>query len=230
LSRSNSGGWVDANNATGGLAADAPDPTDTSPANGIPDYIEDLGAIFENVRSFEVGTRGFLAPPSDLGLPPNDANNRNPDGRYDVFVYKMSPYGYAQPEYLGPETWNDATSFIGIENDFAGFPGTQLGNMQVTAAHEFHHAIQFSYDYQEESWWMETTSTYMEDEVYPAVNDNYNYMPNWFDYCDWYGLKTFDGVHEYGNYIWAKRPRTAGQQVIEGLLALDSISADDLYF
>ena len=48
--------------ADGGQAADAPDLTDTSPANGIPDYIENLGAIFEDVRTFEVTTRGFFAP------------------------------------------------------------------------------------------------------------------------------------------------------------------------
>jgi len=77
--------------------------------------------------------------------------------------------------------------------------------MKVTGTHEFHHASQFTYDVQEEGWWMETTSTYMEDEVYPQVNDNYNYMPRWFEWSDQYSLTTANGWHEYGNFIWAKR-------------------------
>ena len=170
------------NGADGGLAEDAPPLTD-SDADGTPDYIENLGAIFEYVWNFEISNRGFDMPPNDADLPSNDENNRNPDDRYDIFVYDMNPYGYAKPEYLVNETpENDKTSFIAVENDYIGFSGTQLECMQVTAAHEFHHAIQFGYDYEEKGWWMETTSVYMEDEVYPDINDNYQYLYNWFQY------------------------------------------------
>jgi len=222
------------NGADGGLAEDAPPLTD-SDANGTPDYIENLGAIFEYVLNFEISNRGFDMPPNDAGLPSNDANNRNPDGRYDIFVYDMDPYGYVQAEYLVWDTpENDATSFIAVENDYAGFPGTQLGCMQVTAAHEFHHAIQFGYDYEEKRWWMETTSTYMEDEVYPDINDNYQYLHDWFEYSDTYGLETFNGSHEYGNFIFAKRlSEDFGDDVIreiwvecqetDGLTAIDNV-------
>jgi hypothetical protein len=56
-------------------------------------------------------------------------------------------------------------------------PGANgVAALQVTAAHEFFHAVQFAYDYSEDSWFMEGTATWMEDEVYTAVNDNRLYL------------------------------------------------------
>jgi len=188
------------NGEDGGLLKDAPPLTD-SDQDGTPDYIENFADIFENVWNFEINTRGFAQPPTDENQP-NDGNNRNPDNKYDIFVYDMEVYGYTVAEQY-PNS--PSYSYIGVDNDYNGFPTSQTGAMQVTAAHEFFHAIQFYYDVEEESWWMETTSVYMEDEVYPSVNDNYQYLPYWFEYCDIYGLKTFDGIHEYGNFIFAKR-------------------------
>ena len=50
--------------------------------------------------------------------------------------------------------------------------------MQVTAAHEFFHAVQFAYDFYDDSWFMEGTAAWVEDEVYDDVNDNYQYLVN----------------------------------------------------
>jgi hypothetical protein len=191
-----------------GQPADAPDLTDAN-TNGVPDYIESYASYFETSYNKEVTERGFNPPPNDAGQPPNDENNRNPNGKYDVFVYNVgNVYGHTVPEDW-PNT--PSRSFIGVHKDYNWAPpnddpeGDAKGAMKVTAAHEFHHASQFTYHVQEEGWWMETTSTYMEDEVYPAVNDNYNYLADWFDLSDQYGLTTANGWHEYGNFIWAKR-------------------------
>ena len=48
--------------------------------------------------------------------------------------------------------------------------------MQVTAAHEYFHAVQFAYDFFEDGWFMEATATWAEDELYDSVNDNVNYL------------------------------------------------------
>ena len=48
--------------------------------------------------------------------------------------------------------------------------------MQVTAAHEYFHAVQFAYDFLEDGWFMEATATWAEDELYDGVNDNVNYL------------------------------------------------------
>jgi len=165
-------------------------------------YVQTFAEIFDYVWNFEINTRGYPTPPDDTNIPPNNpSENGNPDGKYDVFIYNMAAYGATAPE----QTTAPSISYIRVDNDYEGFPGTQLGCMQVTAAHEFFHAIHFCYDLDEPDWWYETTATYMEDEVYPDVNDNYQYLPDWFQNCDWYGLESIVGLHEYGNFIFAKR-------------------------
>lgn len=185
------------NGSDGGDPIDAVPLNDTD-GNGFPDYVETFAEIFEYVWDMEVNVFGYLPPPSDEERP-NDAYNGNPDNRYDVFIFDMPYYGFADPE-----DWNTSSySYIGVENDYQGFSAPQLEAMQVTAAHEFFHAIQFGYDCHEESWWMETTATYMEDEVYPDVNNNYQYLLSWFAWPD-RGLENTTGLHEYGNFIFAK--------------------------
>ncbi len=220
----------------GGAAADVPDLTD-SDFSGVPDYIEDYASYFETSYGFQTVTRSFSPPPSDAAEP-NDGNNRNPDGRYDVFVYDLGSglYGVTYPKSSTSPTY----SYIDVNKDYNWAPanddpeGSAKGAMKVTAAHEFHHAIQFTYDVQEDVWWMETTATYMEDEVYPVVNDNYTYLDNWFEFSDTYGLTTFNGSHEYGNFIWAKRlSEDFGDDIIydiwvedqtaDGLTAIDNV-------
>jgi hypothetical protein len=190
------------NGTDGGSSVDAVSLQDLD-TNGIPDFVESSGTIFEEVWNFETNTRGFTAPPSDLNEP-NDLNQRNPDGKYDIFIYQMQYYGYAYPEQ-----WpvSPSYSFVAVENDFLGFYTQGLNAMKVTAAHEFFHAIQFFFDCTEENWWIETTATYMEDEVYPNVNHNYRYLPSWFTHCDDYGLTSDPegSLHKYGNFIFAKR-------------------------
>jgi hypothetical protein len=185
------------NGSDGGDPIDAVPLNDTD-MNGYPDYVENFADIFEYVWDMEVNIFGFSAPPSDEERP-NDAYNGNPDSRYDVFIFDMNYYGFADPEQWGNSTF----SYIGVENDYEGFSLGQLEAMQVTAAHEFFHAIQFGYDSHEERWWMETTATYMEDEVFPDINANYRYLPSWFLWPD-RGLENTSGLHEYGNFIFAK--------------------------
>jgi len=183
------------NGSDGGNNADATNPT----------YVQSCANAFEYVRNFEVVTRGFEPPPSDA-TKPNDSNNTNPDGRYDVFIYDMPCYaGYCDWE----GQWTSNSSYIGVSH--------HLGSTNATAAHEFFHAIQLGNYYNvdeepwwEERWWLETTATYMEDEVYPEINDNYRFLPAWFLYSDTLGLETYhwenysEFLHPYGNFIWAK--------------------------
>lgn len=202
----------------GGSDSDAPVLTDTDDHgqgtetfndNNAPDFIENFGVYFEDTYTEEVTNRGYNTFPNDSALL-DDSKNRNPDGnKYDVFVYSIGDglYGTTNPEEYPKST---SYSYIDVNNSYDWAPYNDdpdeiaKGAMKVTAAHEFFHAIQFTYDTKEDSWWMEATSTYMEDEVYPDTNDLHNYMPSWFEQCD-VGLKKTDGSHEYGSFIFATR-------------------------
>ncbi|MBU0533349.1 MAG: hypothetical protein KJ887_00915 [Candidatus Omnitrophica bacterium] len=168
-------------------------------------YAQNISDYFEASYTAEVTTLGYSVPPSDIG-----AVNNGGDARYDVYIFDLGSglYGYTCPEQY-PTT--PSYSYIAVNTDYSWAPvnddpvSDAVGAAKVTAAHELFHAIQFNYDVTEDLWWMETTATYMEDEVYPGVNDNYNYLVYWFDNCDILGLEALVGLHEYGNFIFAKR-------------------------
>jgi hypothetical protein len=145
--------------------------------SGVPDYIEAVATYCDtSLQSHR--DRGYLDPPSDGTL--------GGDATYDVYFEHMDYYGYAVPEAQGPEPWYDWMSYIVLRNNYIGFPpnndpeGDQAGAAKATAAHEFHHAVQFAYDGGDFSWFMELDATYFEDIAFNHVDDNYNYLPSFF--------------------------------------------------
>ncbi|WP_121253671.1 MXAN_6640 family putative metalloprotease [Nocardioides ferulae] len=103
------------------------------------------------------------------------------DDRPDVYLadlYPMGAYGYCtsdQEEFDPPGTY-DVWAYCALDNDYEDFGNTPLENIQVTAAHEYFHAVQFAYDYYEDRWLMEATATWAEDEVYDDVDDSVQYL------------------------------------------------------
>jgi hypothetical protein len=142
---------------------------DGNPAT-IPAFVVDTGTAFENSYSHMRG----------LGYPelPGDGTSGG-DSRFDVYIVNIpGTFGYTSFETRPSET------YIVIDNDFASTPqnldpaGKQKGDIKVTAAHELFHAFQFQFstDVNRSGWWMESSATWMEDEVYPEVKDYLNYI------------------------------------------------------
>jgi len=155
------------------------DPNAISPfdgdGNGTPDYVDNVMTVLEQVWNTEIVTMGYVAPPPD--------GTRGGDSLYDVFLFKLPNdtwYGYALPETPVAAGSKAFTSYLSLRNNYNGFPGTELQNIQVTVAHEFYHAVQFGYNVDEKRWMMEATAAWCEDEVYDDINDNYQYLPLWF--------------------------------------------------
>jgi len=160
------GGHFRIHYATTGV--DAPPSADTN-NNNIPDWIEAVGDSFEAAYNREITAMGYRVPPE---IPCH------------VYLQNMAAFGLTETDTV---TGQSATSFITIENDFAespfqnSIPGNDsahtksLKALQITAAHEFHHAIQFGYNMLFEAWYAEATATWMEDEVYDSVNQLYEY-------------------------------------------------------
>jgi hypothetical protein len=177
--------------------------TDVNPNNGIPDYIDWLADYADSSYQTEVTNLGHLPPPSDF--------SGGGDSRYDIYTENMPYNGYTQPEGAGDRAWADYYSYVSVENNFSGFPpnddpeGDQKGAMKVTVAHEYYHAIQLGYEVNMGSdvWFMEISSTWMEEWAFPLVNDNYNYLSSWFSY-PYYSLHSTSGLHPYAAFIWAK--------------------------
>ncbi|MBI4714758.1 MAG: hypothetical protein HY760_02230, partial [Nitrospirae bacterium] len=77
----------------------------------------------------------------------------------------------------------------------------------VTAAHEFFHVIQFSYDrddrwYYQDGWWLEATATWMEDQVFDETNDYYSDIRRWI-LEPHLSLQSTVNSHAYGSALFA---------------------------
>jgi hypothetical protein len=170
--------------------ASAVAPTDTNPNNGIPDYVDSALAVFDTqVWGQEVDTFGYRAPKSDATSSNNGSSSADLTGaKFDVYLAEIGSkglYGYCTtddphfvPDWDGSYQFFDASAYCVVDNDYAGFPLTPIENLEVTAAHEFFHAVQFAYDWLEDQWFMESTATWMEDEVYDDIDDNLQYLPD----------------------------------------------------
>lgn len=98
----------------------------------------------------------------------------------DIYLADVAPQGYYG--YCAPESGKYvATAYCVLDNDYApsqyGTRNTPLQNLEVTAAHEFFHAVQFAYDVNEDVWFMEASATWAEDQIYTSINDNRQYLP-----------------------------------------------------
>jgi hypothetical protein len=173
-----SGGHFRINYAASG--ADAPPLTDLNPANGVPDWVETVAQTFEQVRAAYVAM-GYRPAPTVAGAP------------YDIYLLDLAPqslYGQTTSAVsLGSAGFTNAySSYIEIDNDYlntlytgaTGGPYSATQSLQATAAHEYHHAIQYGYNIFFDVWFAEATSTWYEDELFDGVNQLYNYVPNWF--------------------------------------------------
>jgi hypothetical protein len=163
---------------------DAP-PLADSNHNGTPDYIETMSKVFEHVYDVENVDLGWKPPKSDgtRGCPgtPTAACT----GKTDVYVKEIGSqgiYGYAAPD---PEQKSyHQYAYLVMDDDynatqFPRYEGDPLQPMEVTAAHEYNHVLQFNYDTAQDTWMFESTATWMEDRVYTDVNDYVQYLTPW---------------------------------------------------
>jgi len=155
---------------------DAPPLADAN-GNGVPDWVERVASEFEFVYSRETGhtdgALGYNPAPTLSGTP------------YDIYLQDLAQakiFGYTDSvEPITPGS-NSFTSFIVIDNDFADpiyALITGIKGLQIAAAHEYHHAIQYGYNYFFDIWFAEATATWIEDEVYDPINHLYTYLPDY---------------------------------------------------
>lgn len=149
---------------------DAPSDLSDDDRDGTPDWIETVADAFETVYRVEVTQMGYRAP--------------YVSSKYQVYLRDLaseSVYGYAYSEGPIVAGTNGVTSYIEIDRDFDPnvYGGRAVDNLCVTAAHEFHHAIQFGYNDSFEMWYGEATATWIEDEVFDDANQLYWYLDDY---------------------------------------------------
>jgi hypothetical protein len=151
--------------------------------NTVEKYIDSVAAIFDNAWNLEVGTLGFLPPPSD--------GTQGGGPEYDVYVSELGSSVFGQTLWSDPidaiatGTRKTFSTYIEIDNDFLGMRTPGMNGLRITAAHEFHHAIQIgSYGYwsniaTSDFYFYELTSVWMEHIAYNSIRDYYYDLPNY---------------------------------------------------
>jgi hypothetical protein len=166
-------------------------------------YVDSAAAIFDYVWDQEIGELGYPAPPPDNGAGGGD--------EYDVYVKEFNRNLYGQTVFTDEDLLDSLRpnptymSYIEVDNDFVGYFTQGLQALEVTAAHEFHHAIQVgNYGFwQDDTYYYELTSTWIESTVYKTINDYYQYLPRYFANTS-VPFNVSNGYIEYGRAIWGK--------------------------
>jgi hypothetical protein len=187
---------------------DSPPPADTDPANGIPDQIDRTIEVLDNVWNTETAGLGYREPLDDSATTLNDGGGPQLDiyiadiGGIGLFGYCTSddPHAY---EFSAP--WA-VSAYCVLDDDYRqaqyGIGQTSLEYLQVTAAHEFFHAVQFAYDWFEDYALMEGSAMWMEGQVYPDVIDRINYLGRSALARPGVPLDTGAGGFEYGAWLF----------------------------
>ena len=182
------------------VGADAPSLTDTSPSNGIPDYVDAAESHAENSFSVENNGLGWVEPKSD-------GTRGGGSGKTDIYLEQLGNqglYGYAAPD-RGQGSSRKQFAYLVIDQDFdpSEFGGAPaINSLEVTLAYEYNHVLQFNYDVFQDQWLFESTATWAEEEVYPAVNDYINYVPSFAAHPE-VPLTNPGGLKIYGSAVWA---------------------------
>ena len=162
-------------------------------------YADSIASFAEFCWEGEVDTLGWNSPPPDTLIGHGDGG----DYRYDIYVKNLAPglLGYVQAEHPVSSTpEEDATSSMVLDN-------TMSNNLlRVTVAHEFNHSCQFGHSYNENISWYENSATWMEDQIYDAINDYYGYLTNSITNPITYPEITItesSGFYPYGGCTWA---------------------------
>ena len=191
--------WVDS-------GADAP-PLVSTLGDGVPDYIRTMSQVFEHVYQVENQQLGWRRPPGD-------GTRGGGFDKVDVYVKDVGGegiFGYSTPD--PGQRGSSQAAYLVMDDDYATaqFPRytSYLAPMEVTAAHEYNHVIQFGYDVLQDTWFLESTAVWMEDAVYDDVNDYLSYVGPWAKLTQ-LPLTSFDYLDEtdplnvkvYGDAVW----------------------------
>jgi hypothetical protein len=191
-------------------ACDEPDLTDTAPANGVPDYIEDVADAAEESFAVENGELGWPEPKPD--------RDRGGDERVDVYVADICNeqpqgsciFGYANTDDPAAKCSGPpfrCSAYLVLDNDYNleefGYedPGIPL---RVTTAHEYNHILQFRIDTRQDGWMFESTAVWSEEQVFPDDDDWLFYLTVWKRTSN-KPLTSFGaggGLRVYGSAVW----------------------------
>ena len=153
--------------------------------------------VLQQVWGTVVDEMGYRAPRPDTEPAGDD--------RLDVYLRDIGQdyYGYCNADSGAKRTSGHCV----LDNDYAEFADRD-GSLRATAAHEFFHVVQYAYDSYEDPWFMESSATWMEEQVFDEVDDNHQYLRSSQIHQAHVPLDTFGHSLQYGNWVYLEHLTT----------------------
>lgn len=140
--------------------------------NSFEEYVDSVAAIFDFCYGLLVNTMGYEPPPAD--------GTEGGGAEYDVYIEEIGSNAFGATFFddaISTQPNSKYTTYIVIDNDYFRNRTPGLNGLRVTAAHEFHHAIQlgaygvWNTPTSSDFYFYELTSSWIEDVAYPEIND-----------------------------------------------------------
>lgn len=153
-------------------------------ASGVPDYVESLAVLYDDVLAFYRDELGFRAPLSD-----GDLSDNGGDARFDVYLLDFGggSDGSFRTDACGAfgALPGQCIGFMVQENDFAGYgyPSIDYAN-RVLSSHELFHGVQDAYDANQGSVIAEGTAVWATEAYDPTLGDFEGFVAGFLDHTD----------------------------------------------
>lgn len=145
--------------------------------NGIPDYVEFVGEIGEQVWAKLVTDLGWPRPFPDGGLGGNVHT--------DIYPRALEHMGWTSPDdrncgdhpFTAQIEHTGCSAFLLLDNELP----EASDSLRLTMAHEFMHVLQYGLDASEPSEWLwEAWAVWAEEQVFDEIDDYLRYLPDLF--------------------------------------------------
>ena len=184
---------------------DAVPPGDVAPADGVPDYVDEIARVADESHAIYVDLLGFRAPLVDADLLP--ADEVGGDERFDIYLLHFPAADGQFSLDACEDASNHCAGHMVVENDFLGasYPSLSIA-IRVVVSHEYFHAIQAAYDSGQDIKWSEGTAVWAEEQAYPEQDDYERFLSAFLDKpfrpFDRASGSSFGDAYPYGAALW----------------------------
>lgn len=157
-------------------------PSADSDTSGVPDFVEQVATVYDEVLAAYQTELGFRPPLGDDFITDNGG-----DGRFDVYLVDFDHVGDGNFQSDQCTVGNDevCAGYMVQENDYAGYgyPSTLTAN-RILGSHELFHAVQAAYDTGQGSVLAEGTAVWATEQLYPSLSDFEALVPGYLQNPD----------------------------------------------
>lgn len=149
---------------------DAVELADVAPADGIPDFVAEVGRVAEDTHVYFTDDLRFRRPEVDTDyLAPADAGG---DRRFDIYLRNLVGAGGSYEVDACQDVPDRCAGHLVMDNDFEGFsyPSDAIA-IRARVSHEYFHAIQNAYSTGQDAKWTEGTAVWAAEKMYPEQDD-----------------------------------------------------------